>query len=62
MASFRYNDVYIKDYTTIVGPKEKEGNIKFPNYIKDYYYEEPTLEDAEIKMQNYCLSNIIFFH
>lgn len=59
MVSFRYNDVYIKDYATIVGPKEKEGNIKFPNFIKDYYYEEPTLENAEIKMQNYCLSNLM---
>ena len=59
MASFKYNDVYIKDYCTIVGPKEKEGNIKFPNSIKDYYYDEENLEEAEIKMQNYCLNNLL---
>lgn len=59
MASFKYNKVYIKDYSTIVGPKEKEGNIKFPNFIKDYYYEEETIEDAEIKMQNYCLNSLL---
>ena len=28
MSSFKYNNVYIKDYHTIVGPKEKEGLIK----------------------------------
>ena len=31
MSSFKYNNVYIKDYETIVGPKESQGNIKFPN-------------------------------
>ena len=28
MSSFKYNNVYIKDYYTIVGPKEKEGLCK----------------------------------
>ena len=59
MSSFKYNNVYIKDYHTIVGPKEKEGLIKFKNSIIDYYNEEASLEDAEIKMQNLCLNNLI---
>lgn len=58
MSSFKYNNVYIKDYETIVGPKESQGNIKFPNIIEDYYYNEEKIEDAEIKMQNTCLNNI----
>ena len=59
MSSFKYNNVYIKDYHTIVGPKEKEGLVKFNDYIKDYYYEEPTIEDAEIKMQEHVLNKIM---
>ena len=59
MASFTYKNVYIKDYESIVGPKEKESNITFSNYLKDYYYNEKNIEDAEIKMQNLCLTNIL---
>lgn len=58
MSSFRYNNVYIKDYETIVGPKEAAGNLDFSNTIDDYYYNEEKIEDAEIKMQNICLNNI----
>ena len=59
MSSFKYNNVYIKDYETICGPKEKEGKIKFSNYIEDYYYKEKGIEDAEIKMQDFCLSKLV---
>lgn len=58
MSSFKYKNVYIKDYESIVGPKESESNIEFQNTIKDYYYNEDKIEDAEIKMQNFCLNNI----
>ncbi len=59
MSSFKYNNVYIRDYESIVGPTEEQGNLVYPNTIKDYYYNEDKLEDAEIKMQNLCLNNII---
>lgn len=59
MSSFKYNNVYIKDYETIVGPTEKESKIYFKNAIKDFYFNEDKLEEAEIKMQNFCLNNII---
>lgn len=59
MSSFKYNNVYIKDFVTIVGPKEVEGNIKFANFIEDYYFEETSIEDAEIKMQEFCLTNVL---
>jgi len=59
MSSFKYDKVYIKDFETIAGPKEYEGNIEFQNTIDDYYYGESKIEDAEIKMQNLCLTNII---
>lgn len=59
MSSFKYNNVYIKDYETIAGKEEAEGNLTYPNTIKDYYYGEERIEDAEIKMQNTCLTNIL---
>ena len=59
MSSFKYNNVYIKDYETIAGPKEKEGNLTYPNTSDDYYFGEERIEDAEIKMQNICLTKII---
>lgn len=58
MSSFKYNNVYIKDYETIAGPEEERGKLEYPNTIKDYYYNEEKLEDAEIKMQNLCLNNV----
>ena len=59
MSSFKYNNVFIKDYKTIAGPKEKEGYIQFNECIKDYYNEEKTIEDAEIKMQEYVLNKLM---
>ena len=59
MSSFKYNNVFIKDYKTIAGPKEKEGYIQFNEYIKDYYNEEKTIEDAETKMQEYVLNKLM---
>lgn len=59
MSSFKYNNVFIRDYHTIVGPKEKEGLIKFNDSINDYYYNETSIEDAEIKMQEHVLNKIM---
>lgn len=58
MSSFKYDKVYIKDYETIAGPKELEGNLTYQNTIDNYYYGEEKIEDAEIKMQNLCLTNV----
>lgn len=59
MSSFKYDKVYIKDYETIAGPEELKGNLTYQNTIKDYYFGEDKIEDAELKMQNICLNNII---
>lgn len=58
MSSFKYNNVYIKNYESIVGPEEAKCNIKFKNTITDYYYNEKNIEDAEIKMQEFCLNKL----
>lgn len=59
MTSFRYENVYIKDYDSICGPEEHKSNIKCNNYINDYYYGEKNLIDAEIKMQSFVLNRIL---
>lgn len=61
MASFRFNNVYIKDAFTIAGPLESEGQIrKFDLSMDDYYYGEKTFIDAEIKMQRVVIDNLLY--
>lgn len=60
MASLKYNNCYIKDSYSIVGPMEKMGQIK--NYdltIDDYYFDEKTFEKAEVKMQRKAIDEIL---
>lgn len=60
MDSIKFNNVYIKDYFTVAGPLEKEGKIKHYNLtMDDYYYNEPTFEQAEIKMQRVVIDNLL---
>ena len=60
MASLRFNNVYIKDYYTLVGPKEKESKLSNFNFaIDDYYFGLNTFEMAEIKMQRVVIENLI---
>lgn len=60
MASKKFNNVYIKDNFSIVGPLEKDSFLK--NYdlvMDDYYYGEKTFEQAEIKMQKIVVDNLL---
>lgn len=60
MASKKFNNVYIKDNFSLVGPLEREGLLK--NYdlsMDDYYYGEKTFEQAEIKMQKVVMDNLM---
>ncbi len=57
---FNFKDVYINDYFSIVGPIEAKSNLKgFNLSMNDYYYGEKTFENAEIKMQNVVLNNLL---
>lgn len=61
MASIKFNNVYIKDSFTIAGPLESEGQIrKFDLCMDDYYYNEKTFIDAEIKMQKVVIDNLLY--
>lgn len=60
MANLNFENVYIKDYFTLVGPKEKDSKINnFDMSIDDYYYKSKTFEMAEIKMQRVVIENLI---
>ena len=60
MASKKFNNVYIKDNFSIVGPLEKEGLLKNYDFVMDdYYYGEKTFEQAEIKMQKVVVDNLL---
>lgn len=61
MASFKFNNVYIKDAFSIAGPLESEGQIrKYDLTMDDYYFQEKTFLDAEIKMQRMVIDNLLF--
>lgn len=60
MASKKFKNVYLDDYFTIVGPKEKESSLKrFDLIMDDYYIGERTFENAEVKMQRLVIDNIL---
>ena len=60
MASKKFNNVYIKDNFSIVGPLERDGLLKtYDLVMDDYYYGESTFEQAEIKMQKVVLDNLL---
>lgn len=60
MASLKFNNVYLKDYYTIVGPKEKNSKLaNFNMALDDYYFMSKTFEQAEIKMQKTTIDNLL---
>lgn len=60
MASMKFENVYIKGYYTLVGPKEKNSKIAHFDYaLDDYYFMSKTFEQAEIKMQRVVIENIL---
>lgn len=60
MASFKFNNVYIKDYFTVSGPLESNSKLrKIELKMDDYYYGEKTFEMAEVKMQRVVVDGIL---
>lgn len=50
--TFKYNNVYINNTSTIVGPYEKNGPLKkyYDKSINDFYFNTKTWEEAESKL------------
>lgn len=60
MVSLKFKNVYLNDYFTIIGPLEKESHLKRSDLtMDDYYIGEKTFEQAEVKMQQLVMENII---
>lgn len=60
MGSIKYKNVYIEDGYSIAGKNEVKGSIKtYDRVIDDYYFGTATFEDAEVKMQNVAIENLI---
>ena len=60
MASFKFKNVYLNDYYTVVGPLEKNSHLRRLDLVMDdYYIGEKTFEQAEVKMQRLVIDNII---
>lgn len=60
MGNLKFNNVYLKDRFTLVGPKQDKSKIS--NYdlkFNDYYFDMPTFEQAEIKMQRVVIENLL---
>ena len=60
MISIEFKNVYINYFDAIVGPNEKNGNIKGKiKVVDDFYYSNKTFEQALICMQKDVLSNLL---
>lgn len=60
MASIKYNNIFIKDWTSVVGPKEASSKLKkIDEKMNNYYYGEKTFEKAEAKMQKVAITNLL---
>jgi len=60
MASMKFNNVYINDSFTVAGHMEKDGQLTgFNLTMNDFYYNENTFEDAEVKMQKVVIDNLL---
>ncbi len=61
MSSFKFKNVYIKDYYSVAGPLESDSKLKSVDLkLDDYYFGEKTFEKAEIKMQKTVIDNLLF--
>lgn len=60
MASIKFNNIYIKDWSSIAGPLESDSKLKKIDLkMTDYYFGETTFEKAEAKMQTVVINNLL---
>ena len=57
----KYNNVYIDDIATVVGPYEAKGPLKkrFDRYYEDMYFGTDSLESAEIKLMEDSINLVL---
>ena len=60
MPSLTFNNLYIYDWVTLTGPKESDSKLKkIDMTAKDYYFNEKTFEQSEVRMQRMVIDSII---
>lgn len=60
MASLKFNNVYMSDWSTISGPLESNSKLKkLELKMSDYYYGEKSFEQCEIKMQREVINHLL---
>jgi stage V sporulation protein AD len=60
VGSLVFKNIYINDYYSVVGPLEKNSRLKIYDVgLKDYYFGVKTFEQAEIKMQQTVIDNLM---
>lgn len=59
--TFKYNNVYLDNTYTVVGPYENNGPLSkyFDDYYKDLYCEEDTWEKAEVKLLEESMKKVL---
>lgn len=61
MRNLNFQNVYLRDYYTIVGPKESEGKItNYNEKLSSLYNDEKTFESAEIAMQQRVIDKMTY--
>ena len=50
--TFKYNNVYLENVATVVGPYEHKGPLsrRFDRYYDEMYMNEETFENAEVHL------------
>ncbi len=59
--TFKYNNVYINETSTVVGPYEHNGPLSkhYDKYYEDLYFNEKTWEQAEVKSIIDCVNILL---
>jgi len=59
--TFKYNNVYINETSTVVGPYEHNGPLSkyYDKYYEDFYFNEKTWEQAEVKSIIDCVNILL---
>lgn len=59
--TFKYDNVYINDTGTVVGPYEKKGPLSsyFDKGYDEFYFGAKTWEQAEVKLINECVDIVL---
>ena len=60
MLSLKFNNVYINDYSCVVGENEYKGHLSNVDEIIDnFYYGEKSFESSQIKMEENVINNLL---